>query len=159
MMRRRATPPVLAIDFAPRPDRRRSLLWLTMVACTTLAIWAAQFDAAGDPEAVSQAVARHAPPPPAEQIVSLTPAVEAPAANPPDAATDTPLPPPPQLLGIMVEDGRRRVLLGRGDESFVLSSGDLLPPDWRVEGIAANTVTLRHLPSGRRLQLDYEPFE
>lgn len=71
-------------------------------------------------------------------------AARAPAASAPPA----PPPLPFRYLGKFVDDGETAVFLARGDEPVRAEPGATLPGEYRVEALAADAVTLRHLPLG-----------
>ncbi|HVM33096.1 MAG TPA: hypothetical protein VMU88_08180 [bacterium] len=69
----------------------------------------------------------------------------APAAPPPDF--------PLRLLGVVIQHGHSRALIGKGDQLFEVEAGDDLDGDYRVRGINDQEVSLWDRRSGGEVTL------
>lgn len=90
--------------------------------------------------------------PTAEPVPTAAPDVEA-------AADDAEPPPPPfpyRLVGRLT-DGTVRAVLDNELRSRVAAAGDVIDGQWRIEGIDAVGLRLRHLPDGPVQTLAFPP--
>ncbi|CAG4902084.1 hypothetical protein [Paraburkholderia gardini] len=95
-----------------------------------------------------------------EQQAVVGQASALPPLPPPGAPPDTnPLPPLPPLpaalaqpdvvyLGRMIKDGKVQVFFASSGDAVVVSAGEVLNGNWRVQAISTTDVTLRHLRTG-----------
>jgi hypothetical protein len=91
---------------------------------------------------------------PLGELASVAPP---PAAKPPVAAPVPPAAPPfPfRFVGrLWLPDGTQ-LLLGRGDDAFVVKRGDILDGQYRVEALSATELVIVHVPTETRTTIQF----
>jgi hypothetical protein len=89
---------------------------------------------------------------------AAAPPLATPVAPAPPMGPDRPLAPPfpYQLFGRLEEDGKSRAMLRAGPGVLVVSEGELIDAQWRVQSIAADGLALIWLPARQPLHIPFK---
>ena len=88
--------------------------------------------------------------------------------KPPPPKPEPPPPPPPPppptapavpfvFLGAWTEDGRETLFLGRGQQTFTVQRGELLPGGWRLDEVTPDALTLTYISLNQQRILRIAP--
>ena len=88
--------------------------------------------------------------------------------KPPPPKPEPPSPPPPPppptapavpfvFLGAWTEEGRETLFLGRGEQTFTVQRGELLPGGWRLDDVSPEALTFTYISLNQQRILRIAP--